>query len=171
MGCEAEVFTQPGAAPSDGPDPRRDPPTRTVPPEQRVRAPLGRMLAQVERQVARMLEARLREDGLTPDQWRVLDLLADGAGHPMTEIATAIVRPPATLTKIIDKLVNTAVVYRLVDERDRRRVLAFISDTGRELHERLAPLVSTAELDAVAVFGSDAPVLLDLLGRLADASR
>jgi hypothetical protein len=50
-------------------------------------------------------------------------------------------------------------------------VLAFISDTGRELHERLAPLVSTAELDAVAVLGSDAPVLLDLLGRLADASR
>jgi DNA-binding MarR family transcriptional regulator len=128
---------------------------------------LSRVLGQIERQVARLLEAELAAEGFTVDQWRVLDLLADGDGHTMSEIAAAIVVPGPTLTKIMDKLVDTAVVYRLVDTRDRRRVLAFISNSGRVVHDRLAPRIARAEADAVTPLGADAPVLLELLNRLA----
>ncbi|MCU1626428.1 MAG: transcriptional regulator, MarR family [Pseudonocardia sp.] len=136
----------------------------------RTRRPLGTVLVQVERQVARSLEAELTGDGFTLDQWRVLDLLADGEGHPMSEIAAALVVPGPTLTKIIDKLVDSAVVYRLVDARDRRRVLGFISDHGYAVHERLAPRVDRAESDALATLGTDAPLLVELLARLASAT-
>ena len=97
-------------------------------------APLGRLLAQAERLVSRRIEAALAEHGLTADQWRVLDLLADGEGHAMSEIVAAIVVPGPTLTKIVDRLVDAAAVYRLVDVRDRRRVLAFLSESGKALH-------------------------------------
>ena len=43
---------------------------------------LGTVLVQAERQVARALEAELTADGFTLDQWRVLDLLADGEYEP-----------------------------------------------------------------------------------------
>jgi DNA-binding MarR family transcriptional regulator len=135
--------------------------------ERREHAPLGRMLGQVEREVSRLLESTLATDGLTVDQWRVLDLLSDGTGHTMSGIAAAIAVPGPTLTKIVDRLVDSAAVYRLVDSRDRRRVLAFISDNGRAVHERLAPEVSAAEAAALTVLGDDAPVLLTLLARLA----
>ncbi len=133
--------------------------------------PLSRLLAQVERQLARQVEAALADEGLTIDQWRVLDVLADGEGQTMSEIATAIVVPGPTLTKIVDRLVDAAAVYRLVDARDRRRVLAFLSDSGRALHNQLAPGVAAAEAEAVTALGADADTLLSLLARLAALMR
>lgn len=129
-------------------------------------APLDRLLVQVERQVSRRMEAVLTDDGLTVDQWRVLDLLADGAGRTMSAIAAAVAVPGPTLTKVVDRLVDAAAVYRLADVRDRRRVLVFLSDDGRATHERLAPLVRGIEADVLTVLGADGPALLTLLGRL-----
>jgi DNA-binding MarR family transcriptional regulator len=129
--------------------------------------PLGRLLAQAERLLARRTEAVLAGHGLTVDQWRVLDLLSDGEGHTMSEIVGAIVVPGPTLTKIVDRLVDAAAVYRLVDARDRRRVLALLSESGKALHARVAPEVAMAEETALAALGPEGPVLLDLLARLA----
>jgi len=78
-------------------------------------AALSRLIGRVERHVSRRLEGVLAEDGLSLDQWRVLDVLADRRGHPMSEIAGHIMVPGPTLTKIVDRLVDTATVYRLVD--------------------------------------------------------
>ncbi len=134
---------------------------RTVP-------PLVRLLGQVERRVSRQLEATLAAEKLTVDQWRVLDLLSDGPGRTMSQIMAATGVPGPTLTKIVDKLIDATAVYRLVDPRDRRRVLAFISDEGRILHERLSPEITSAEADALVVLGDDAPQLIELLSRLTD---
>lgn len=128
--------------------------------------PLNRVLAQAERQVARQLERVLAEDQLTVDRWRVLDLLADGDGHAMFEIATAIAVPGPSLTKIVDRLVDAALVYRLVDDRDRRRVLAFASAHGIEAHARLAPRVAEVEHAILDALDEEADLLLQLLGQL-----
>ncbi|HWM04280.1 MAG TPA: MarR family transcriptional regulator [Actinophytocola sp.] len=130
-------------------------------------APLVRLLGQVERRVSRQLEATLAEERLTVDQWRVLDLLSEGPGRTMSYIAAATGVPGPTLTKIVDRLIDAAAVYRLVDPRDRRRVLAFISDDGRLLHDRLAPRVTRTEADALSALGEDAPTMIRLLVRLA----
>lgn len=132
-------------------------------------APLNRVLAQAERQVARQLEPVLAEDQLTVDRWRVLDLLADGDGQAMFAIATAIAVPGPSLTKIVDRLVDAALVYRLVDDRDRRRVLAFASAHGIETHARLAPQVAEVERAILETLGADADVLRQLLGQLTGA--
>jgi DNA-binding MarR family transcriptional regulator len=129
-------------------------------------SPLNRVLAQAERQVARQLEPVLAEDQLTVDRWRVLDLLADGDGHAMFEIATAIAVPGPSLTKIVDRLVDAALVYRLVDDRDRRRVLAFASARGIEAHARLAPRVAEIEHAILASLGEDADHFRQLLRKL-----
>lgn len=135
--------------------------------QRRGRVPLDRLLAQVERQLARRIEAALADDGLTIDQWRVLHLLADGAGRTMTAIAAAVAVPGPTLTKVVDRLVDAATVYRLPDTADRRRVLVLLSEEGRTTHDRLAPQVRAIEADVLAALGPDGAALLDLLERLA----
>ncbi|MDT7771988.1 MAG: hypothetical protein QOC67_912, partial [Pseudonocardiales bacterium] len=84
-----------------------------------VQTSLAGLLAQAERRVARRIESALRTADINAEQWRVLTLLADGSGHPMSEIAGFAMVPAPTLTKIIDRLIDRTLVYRRVDVEDR----------------------------------------------------
>jgi DNA-binding MarR family transcriptional regulator len=138
------------------------PGTGTAPPPS-----LGQLVGRVEHRLRREIERALGLDGPNLDQWRALDLLADGDGHSMSEIAAHVMVPAPTLTKIVDRLVESALVYRRPDERDRRRILVFLAERGRELHLRLAPEVQRIEGELAGQLGPDAPHLLRLLHRLA----
>ncbi|MFI0480838.1 MarR family winged helix-turn-helix transcriptional regulator [Actinomadura sp. 9N215] len=102
---------------------------------------LPRVLARVERGIAARLAAALKTAGSTVEEWRVISLLADGAGHTMTEIADFALLPAPTLTKVIDRLVSAGLVFRRVDDADRRRVLAFLSEHGRASFDRLTTAI------------------------------
>lgn len=129
---------------------------------------LGHLLDRVGHRVSCSVERVLGPTGLGLDQWRVLELLADGEGHPMTEIAVHVMVPPPTLTKIVNRLVASALVYRLSDEIDRRRVLVFLSDHGRTQHRELAPQIAKAECDVADGWtGVEYAHLTQLLQRLA----
>jgi DNA-binding MarR family transcriptional regulator len=99
---------------------------------------LAHLLSQAERRVTERLSAALETEGLTLAQWRVLSLLSDGAGHPMTEAAEFAMLPAPTLTKVVDRMVSLNLVYRRPDLRDRRRVLIYSAARGRRLYQRLA---------------------------------
>jgi DNA-binding MarR family transcriptional regulator len=128
---------------------------------------LGHLVGRIEHRLRRRIEQAIGMDGLNLEQWRTLDLLADGNGHSMTEVAGHVMVPAPTLTKIVDRLVESALVYRRPDDRDRRRVLVLLSDRGREMHHRLGPDVRRAEQELAATLGPDAHHLLTLLHRLA----
>ena len=137
-----------------------------VPPPGRT-DPLASLLARVAHRLNRETEAILGGSGLSLEQWRVLDLLADRDGHPMSEIAAHVMVPPPTLTKIVDRLVDNALVHRRVDETDRRRVLVLATDRGLDLYEQLTPAVTRVELDLTAELGQQATTqLVQLLSRI-----
>ncbi|RBQ17010.1 MarR family transcriptional regulator [Spongiactinospora rosea] len=110
---------------------------------------LPRLLTLAERRVTTRLSAALGAAGGTVEEWRVMGLLADGDGHPMSEIADHALLAPPTLTKIVDRMVSDNLVYRRADETDRRRVLVFLSERGHEAHHRLSTAADT-ELAALA---------------------
>jgi DNA-binding MarR family transcriptional regulator len=124
-------------------------------------------LAGAAHRVERRIEAALGPDGPGLDRWRVLDLLADGEGRPMSGIAAAVRVPAPTLTKIVDRLIDQGLVYRRVDETDRRRVLVLLADRGRELHARLAPAVREVETALLRDLGPASAELRGHLDRLA----
>jgi MarR family transcriptional regulator, organic hydroperoxide resistance regulator len=129
--------------------------------------PLASLLARVAYRLNRETEAILNRSGLTLEQWRVLDLLADRNGRPMSEIAAHVMVPPPTLTKIVDRLVDNALVHRRVDETDRRRVLVLATDRGIDLHEQLIPAVTRVELDLTVELGQhETTQLVQLLSRI-----
>lgn len=98
---------------------------------------LAYLLAQANREINRQLDARFRDEGIPVEQWRILKVLSDGKGHSMGELAEAVLLNHPTLTKMIDRMATDALVYRAQDTQDRRKVLMFTSDRGKELTQRL----------------------------------
>jgi MarR family transcriptional regulator, organic hydroperoxide resistance regulator len=124
---------------------------------------LMRLLTRAERLLARRIEAIMAAEGHGLDAWRVISLLADGHGHFMTELSDAAFLPPASLTRLLDHLVDENLVYRRVDDVDRRRIRAHLTARGHRLHERVG-LALERELASLAI----APAFEDQLAALAD---
>ena len=91
---------------------------------------LAHLLSQVESRVTRRLVAVLHANDCELAEWRVLRLLADSPGKPMSEIKDFVLLPGPTLTKLIDRMVADNLVYRRGDFADRRRVLVFPAPQG-----------------------------------------
>jgi len=114
------------------------------------------LLAQANREINRQLEARLSVEGVPVERWRILKVLADGNGKSMGELADAVLLNHPTLTKIIDRMAADALVYRISDPQDRRKVLIFSSDRGKALARRLDPLVQSQEAHIAGSYGEPA---------------
>ncbi|MFD6755868.1 MarR family winged helix-turn-helix transcriptional regulator [Micromonospora gifhornensis] len=121
------------------------------------------LLTRAERLLSRRVGALLTDEGLTIEAWRVLGLLADGLGHPMSEVAAEASLPPGTLTKLVDQLVDRNLVFRRVDPIDRRRIRAYLTARGRREHERLSMLI---QADLAALSTVDDPTLATHLSAL-----
>ncbi|MGP3961224.1 MarR family winged helix-turn-helix transcriptional regulator [Nonomuraea sp. 3N208] len=123
----------------------------------------ARLLTLVERSVVQKLGAALKADNATIEEWRVLSLLGDGNGHPMTEVAEFAVLSPPSLTKVIDRMVSLTLVHRRVDEADRRRVLVFATERGRQALEKWTATVECQYKDIVDAIGGEEIALLRAL--------
>lgn len=117
---------------------------------------LAYLLAQANREINRQLEARLSVEGVPVERWRILKVLSDGNGKSMGELADAVLLNHPTLTKIIDRMAADALVYRISDPQDRRKVLIFSSDRGKALTRKLDPLVQDQEAHIAGSNGNKA---------------
>ncbi|MDP5185354.1 MarR family transcriptional regulator [Blastococcus sp. BMG 814] len=116
------------------------------------------------------VEKILTEADLTLDQWRVLGALIQCGPLSMSDLASRTHITGPTLTRIVDRLAERALLYRNVDAADRRRVLVHVADRGRARHQSLAPRIAEAERDGLAPLSeAEAHTLRRLLERLATA--
>lgn len=111
------------------------------------------VLSGAERRVSNRFAGVLGAQGSTLDEWRVLSLLVQCGGQSMSAIAAATSMAPPTLTKRIDVMVADGMVYRRVDDTDRRRVLVLLAPRGKTAHRRLAEHVA-AERRRIAVLAA-----------------
>jgi DNA-binding MarR family transcriptional regulator len=98
----------------------------------------------------------------------------DGAGHPLSagEVAARVLVTTASMTAVLDTLERRALLRRIPDPTDRRRVLIGLTGEGRALVDAFLPEMAALQsavcepLDA-----ADRELLLDLLGVLHDRAR
>ena len=102
---------------------------------------LAHLIASINRQIEEDLEDRLRPEGVAIEWFRALNALSRKDGQPMGALAGQVLVDATTLTKLIDRMVAEALVYRAPDPHDRRKVLIFLAAKGRALWERLTPVV------------------------------
>jgi DNA-binding MarR family transcriptional regulator len=130
-------------------------------------ARLAAALLRSERKLTSRLARVLEAEGSSVDAWHVLCLLAEDGRHTMTELAAATTVPSPSLTRLVDRLVADNLVYRRVDEEDRRRIRVYMTERGHELHRRLGERI---ERDAAAVLAgataADAEQIIELLEQL-----
>jgi DNA-binding MarR family transcriptional regulator len=120
-----------------------------------LRAHLAYLLSEAERQVTRGLAEALAAEGVGVEQGRILRALSDGHGHSMSDLAEAVLMPHPTVTKAVDRLVDSALVYRRQDVADRRRVAVYLSDLGRELVARLDRRAADHHLSVEVAYGPE----------------
>jgi MarR family transcriptional regulator, organic hydroperoxide resistance regulator len=116
---------------------------------------LAYLLAQADRQVNRQLDARLKASGVPVEQWRILKVLSDKNGSSMGDLADAVLMNHPTLTKIMDRMVSSALVYRRPDAEDGRRVLIYLSDRGRDLVAALDHMAIRHQAEIVRSYGNE----------------
>jgi DNA-binding MarR family transcriptional regulator len=117
---------------------------------------LAYLLAQANREINRQLEERLGKEGVPVEQWRILKVLSDGNGRSMGELADAVLLNHPTLTKMIDRMVSDALVYRRPDPKDGRKVLIFVAERGRALNDRLNRLANVRQTEIIGGYGDRA---------------
>lgn len=82
----------------------------------------------------------------------------------MRELSDNLTQNFPTLTKIIDKMVSEALVYRLPDEQDRRKVRLFISDNGKAVLDKQNSRVNDHQGKLEDAYGSaEAQMLKEML--------
>lgn len=112
---------------------------------QRARVSDLEMLRQVTATLTDRVAATLAEHDLTVDQWRVLRWLTFTGPQSMSDLVNGTRITGPTLSRVVDKLAERALVYRNVDAGDRRRVLVHAADRGRRLVADVAPLIDDVE--------------------------
>ena len=127
---------------------------------------LAYALSHAERCVVRQLSPVLETESCTVPQWRILLLLADGRGHPMSEMAEFALVPAPSLTRLVDRMATEGLVHRKADLRDRRRVLVHLTHRGHMLYRRLDERLQEEQRAVLA--GADAEAAERLLGLLDD---
>lgn len=97
------------------------------------------------RSVARDVSALLEpEVDITVDHWRVLRRLGQVPGAAMKDLGDTLAIPAASLTRLVDQLVDRGLVYRSTAPGDRRRVLVVRSEEGADLCERAEEIIDSA---------------------------
>lgn len=132
--------------------------------------PVTQLLVRLVRTATTQVEAILKPEGLVFDQWLVIEALARQRGQTMAELATRTMVTGPTLTRVVDRLVTNATVYREVDANDRRKVRVYLSPRGRLAYRRIAAKVREVErklLERTA----DPHTMVDLLTRWAEADQ
>lgn len=90
---------------------------------------------------------------LTPVQYAALGQVSDRPGIDQATLAGLIAYDRATITGVVDRLVQKGLLSREVSEKDRRARVLRLTDRGRQILQEVTPAVEAAQ--AVILQGLD----------------
>ncbi|MCL4501932.1 MAG: MarR family transcriptional regulator [Deltaproteobacteria bacterium] len=89
------------------------------------------------------LQRCFRENGqeITAEQWGIIRHLWEEEGLSQREIGRKASKDKPNITRMLDALEKKHLIFRQPDPRDRRKFCIYLTKEGKQLHERLFPLV------------------------------
>ena len=84
---------------------------------------------------------KLQPLGVTPSQYAILEAAFDGNANTLTGLARIIPIDSAAISRQLDKLTAKGLVRRRRLRSDRRTVRIDLTESGRDLFPKLAPLI------------------------------
>lgn len=112
---------------------------------------IGFLLNDAARLYRRAFNARIRDEGFTALQWRLMVYLNRYPGIRQGPMADLIEVEPITLSRMVDRLVDSGFVERHADPADRRAWLLHLTARAENLLEHVRPV--GADLNELACDG------------------
>jgi len=115
-----------------------------------------------------LLRRMEREFGIIRPEWTVLICLMFRDGVSSRDICEITEQPSNTVSRGVASLENKQLIKRKTDPNDARRTRLFITDAGRELHDRVMALFVEAERSVLkSLTTQEAETLTNLLDKMA----
>jgi len=89
---------------------------------------------------------------ITVDQWLVLKKIKDSEQINQVELATALFKDTASITRILQLLVDKKLVKKEYKANDRRHFLLTLTLKGEQLYKQLLPLVKAMRIQGISDF-------------------
>ena len=125
---------------------------------------IGYQVYMAQRALARSLDHTLSPFGLTAGQWNALNQLHEHGSMTQTELATILKKEPATVARLIDRLVKRNLVERLPHPDDRRANIVGITPEAVALLAEAGPyVIAQADLIASGISDDDLNTFFDVL--------
>lgn len=86
------------------------------------------------------LVANIKEFGLSPTEFAVLEVLYNKGDLPLQKIGEKILITSGTITYVIDKLEKKKLLKRSASTEDRRIIYAKLTDEGKRLLDEIFPI-------------------------------
>ena len=143
---------------------RQTKPFRSV--AQEATVALLRTASVVSRVAARVIEPA----GISLAQYNALRIIrgAGAGGIPTLSIRDRMIDEGTTITRLLDKLDEAGLIRRERSLPDRRQVMCFVTDKGRDFLDDLDPRVNAADEEAIRALS---PVQLEQFIELLDLIR
>ena len=100
-------------------------------------------------------QRELKEAGLTItiDQWLTLNCLNENPHITQKELAEAVFKDTASITRIIDLLVTAKYIKRNINKEDKRKSNLSITNLGLEIIGKASPIVNNYRNQALKGIG------------------
>lgn len=133
-----------------------------------VREPaIGFVMGVAYRKIASLLQHRLKDFDITPEQWAVLYQIDLANGLIQKEIADRSGKDKPTTTRIIDHLEHKGLVRKQTGEQDRRSFLVFSTARGKALIQETLSLEQSVTEDVRQMMSQEEyGLLMELLQRI-----
>ncbi|MCK8521233.1 MarR family transcriptional regulator [Aquimarina sp. D1M17] len=90
-----------------------------------------------------LVQKAFQENGLdlSKEQWSVLKRLNVNDGQPQNDLAFITHRDKTSMTRLVNTMESKGLVVRKSDENDRRVNRIFLTDYGKEVVEKVQPIM------------------------------
>ncbi len=125
---------------------------------------IGYRVYMAQRALARSLDLTLAPFGLTAGQWNALNQLDEHGDMTQKKLAEILKKEPATVARLLDRLVKRGLVKRAPHPEDRRANIVGITPPAVELLNEIEPyVVARADQIAEGISDDDLDTFFDVL--------
>ncbi|MFN7251320.1 MAG: MarR family winged helix-turn-helix transcriptional regulator [Anaerobacillus sp.] len=125
------------------------------------------VLSRATRAIHDLVEEDIKNYGLNPTEFAVLELLYHKGDQPIQQIGKKVLLSSGSITYVVDKLEKKQLLLRKSCPKDRRVTYAVITEQGTELMDQIFPKHKQA-IDAIfsGLVESEKSQLIELLKKL-----
>lgn len=128
---------------------------------------VGYKVYSAQRLLHQALEISLKEYGITPGQWNLLNQLEQHGGMSQKALAEYTHKEQATITRYLDILERKELIVRTRDKNDRRAHIITLTDEAKILLKTIEPtVVCVADTLVDTIDDEEIEIFLDVLARI-----